>query len=216
MKLFYHYCPAGFSNCYILGTDIPQADEEQSDAKPHKDAMPPGEAIIIDPGIMDSMILSLLEDNNYTLRGVLITHDHLHHVQGLTTISRIYDTEIYGINPAIREHRTNLVHDGDIIKIGPFRTEVIAIPGHSADSAVYKIERLLFTGDALSAGLVGKTVSTYAAATQISALRSKLLSLPGDYTVLPGHGPPSTLEAERRFNLGINSTEPRKRPFSIF
>ena len=212
MKLFYHYCPSGFSNCYILGTDFPEANEEHTDVK----ASPPREAIIIDPGIMDSIILNLIEENNYTLKGVLITHDHLHHVQGLTTIKRIYDTEIYGINPAVLEHRTNLVRDGEIIKIGPFRTEVIAIPGHSADSAVYKIGRLLFTGDALSAGLIGNTVSSYAAATQISALRSKLFSMPGDYTVLPGHGPPSTLEAERRFNLGMNSTEQRRKSFTFF
>jgi glyoxylase-like metal-dependent hydrolase (beta-lactamase superfamily II) len=125
---------------------------------------------------------------------------------------RIYNTEIYAINPVISGHRCNLVKDGDKIKIGPFQTEVISIPGHSADSAVFKIERLLFTGDAISAGLLGKTASPYAARTQISSLRSRLLSLPGgDYIILPGHGPPSSLEAERRFNLGLNSAEQRKK-----
>jgi glyoxylase-like metal-dependent hydrolase (beta-lactamase superfamily II) len=123
---------------------------------------------------------------------------------------RIYNTEIYAVNPEVMEHRTTIVKDGDTINIGPFRTEIISIPGHSADSAIFKIERLLFTGDALSAGLVGSTASSYAALTQVSALRSKLLSLPGNYTVLPGHGPPSSLEAERRFNLGLNSFEQQK------
>jgi glyoxylase-like metal-dependent hydrolase (beta-lactamase superfamily II) len=123
---------------------------------------------------------------------------------------KIYNTEIFAINPVIREHRTTLVRDGEIVNIGPFRTEVISIPGHSADSAVFKIGRLLFTGDTLSAGLVGNTASSYAAATQISALRSKLLSLPGDYTILPGHGPPTSLEAERRFNYGLNSFDQHK------
>ena len=202
MKLYFHYCPAGFSNCYILGTELPSKESAES--------APPAEAIIIDPGIMDSNLLALIEDNNYTLRGILITHDHPHHVQGVTTILRIYDTEIYAVNPVIREHRTTLVRDGDIINIGPFRTEVISIPGHSADSAVFKIGRLIFTGDALSAGLVGSTASSYAAATQINALRGKILSLPGDYTILPGHGPPSSLEAERRFNLDLNSFEQKK------
>jgi glyoxylase-like metal-dependent hydrolase (beta-lactamase superfamily II) len=159
---------------------------------------------------MDLDILSLIEDNNYTLRGILITHDHLHHVRGLKTIMRIYETEIYAINPAIRGHRTTLVKDGELVNIGPFKTEVISIPGHSADSAVYKIDRLLFTGDTLSAGLLGSTASSYALATQANALRSKLLSLPGDYTVLPGHGPPSSLEAERRFNMDLNNLEQRK------
>ena len=204
MKLFFHFCPSGFSNCYLLGTDFPPAENEQTEASLTKEAAPPREAIIIDPGNMDSSVIGLIENNDYTLRAVFITHDHPHHVRGLKTIMKIYDTEIFAINPAIMEYRTTLVKDGDIIDIGSFRTEVISIPGHSADSAIYKIERLLFTGDTLTAGLVGSTASNYASATQASALRKKLLSLPGDYTVLPGHGPPSSLEAERRFNLGLN------------
>jgi len=199
VRLYFHYCPSGFSNCYILGTDFPSEDEPSEH-----------EALIIDPGDMDSDILNLIENNDYRLRGVLITHDHPHHVQGLRTIMRIYDTEIFAFNPVIRENRTTLIRDGDIINIGPFKVEVISIPGHSADSAIYKIARLLFTGDVLSAGLTGATASSYAAATQVTALRSKLLSLPGDCTVLPGHGPPSSLEAERRFNLGLNSFEQQK------
>jgi glyoxylase-like metal-dependent hydrolase (beta-lactamase superfamily II) len=99
--------------------------------------------------------------------------------------------------------RTNMVKDGDKIIIGGFTVDVISIPGHSSDSVVYKIANLLFTGDVLTAGLVGKTASAYGATTQMNKLRSRLLSLPGDYVVLPGHGPPSTLEAERRFNTDI-------------
>ena len=118
MKLFIHFCPSGFSNCYLLGTDFPP-----------KEAALPREAIIIDPGEMDLGILGIIEDNNYTLRGVLITHDHPHHVKGITTILRIYNTEIFAINPVIRDHRTTLVRDGDVINIGPFRVEVISIPG---------------------------------------------------------------------------------------
>jgi len=192
MKLYFHYCPSGFSNCYILGTDD------------HS------EAIIIDPGVMDKNILGLIENKNYGLLAVLITHDHPHHVRGLATIMRIYNTRIYASNPVIGEYRTTLVRDGDVVDIGSFRTEVISVPGHSADSAIFKINRFLFTGDVLTAGLVGTTASAYAAATQVTALRSKIFSLPGDYTVLPGHGPPSSLEAERRFNLGLNVFDQQK------
>jgi len=212
VRLYYHYCRSGFSNCYILGTDIPEGKE----TPPPGEASLPLEAIIVDPGEMDLNILNLIEDNDYTLKGIFITHDHPQHVKGLATIMRIYNTEIYAINPAIMEHRTTLVRDGDIVNIGPFRIEVILIPGHSADSAVFKIERLLFTGDTLSAGLLGNTASSYAAATQVNALRSKILSLPGDYTVLPGHGPPSSLKAERRFNLGINSFVEQKNRRPVF
>jgi glyoxylase-like metal-dependent hydrolase (beta-lactamase superfamily II) len=180
------------------------------------DAPRQNDAVIIDPGIMDTEILSLIEDNNYNLRGIFITHDHPHHVRGVKTITRIYDTEIYAINPVIMERRAVLVKDGDIVNIGPLRVEVIAIPGHSADSAVFRIDRLLFTGDALSAGEVGGTASSYAAMNQVRALRSKIVSLPGDFTILPGHGPPSSLEAERRFNSGLKFFELPKRKRPVF
>ena len=76
---------------------------------------------------------------------------------------------------------------------------------------VFKIGRMLFTGDALSAGLIGKTASNYGDATELAALRSKLFSLPYDCTVFPGHGPPSSLESERRFNAGIQLCEEKRR-----
>jgi glyoxylase-like metal-dependent hydrolase (beta-lactamase superfamily II) len=203
MKLFFHYCTFGFSNCYILGTDF-EGDRASRDA------------VIVDPGNMDETVLRFIEDNSYTLRGILVTHDHLNHVHGLRTLKRIYDAPVYGMNPVIRDCGTIMVRDGETVTIGPFEAEIIGVPGHSADSAVYKIGRLLFSGDALSAGMVGSTASSYAAANQLSALRSKILALPGDYTVLPGHGPPTTLEAERRFNRGIQLFEEQKRKRPAF
>nr|AGS52592.1 hypothetical protein [uncultured bacterium contig00042] len=107
-----------------------------------------------------------------------------------------------------------MVKDGDRIGAAGFMIEVISIPGHSSDSVVYRIGSLLFTGDVLTAGLVGSTASAYGATTQMNKLRSRLLSLQGDYIVLPGHGPPTTLEAERRFNTDIFNYEQNrsKRP----
>ncbi|MDR3171634.1 MAG: MBL fold metallo-hydrolase [Treponema sp.] len=198
MKLFFHYCPCSFSNCYILGTEFAA------------DTVQPREAIIIDPSYMDEAVLNFIEDNEYHVLGVLITHDHRNHIRGLRTLKRIYDVEIYGMNHHVADHQTTLVRDGDVFNIGPFCIEVISVPGHAADEVVFKIDHLLFTGDALSAGLVGQTASSYGATIQISALRNKILPLPGDYTVLPGHGPPSSLEAERRFNAGIQLYEQRK------
>ena len=190
MKLFFQYCSFGFSNCYVLGNEDENSEYEKS-------------AIIVDPGSMEKATLHNIENNNFNLKAVLITHDHLGHVRGLRTLKRIYDAEIYSVNQTIMDHKTNIVKDGDYINIAGFMVEVISIPGHSSDSAVYKIGNLLFTGDVLTAGLVGSTASAYGTATQMNKLRSRLLSLPGDYVVLPGHGPPTTLEAERRFNADI-------------
>jgi glyoxylase-like metal-dependent hydrolase (beta-lactamase superfamily II) len=191
MKLFFHYCSFGFSNCYILGGGGENGARSSA-------------AIIIDPGSMDAQVLRTIENNNFNPQAVLITHDHLGHVRGLRTLKRIYNTEIFAVNRVILDHKTTPVKDGDKLAIGGFTVEVISIPGHSADSVVYRIGDKLFTGDVLTAGLVGNTASAYGSATQINKLRSRLLSLPGDYLVLPGHGPPSTMEAERRFNTEIN------------
>jgi glyoxylase-like metal-dependent hydrolase (beta-lactamase superfamily II) len=198
MRIFFHYCLPNFTNCYLLGSESPPKG-----SSPPKESSLPKEAIIIDPGEMGADVLNFIENNEYSLKGVLVTHDHTRHVKGLRTLKRIYDTEIYAVNHIIMDHRTTLVRDGDVLNIGPFRIEVISVPGHSSDSAVYKIGSWLFTGDTMSAGLVGSTASSYGAAIQMTAIRSKLLSLPGDFIVFPGHGPPSTLDAERQFNAGI-------------
>ncbi|MDR1429527.1 MAG: MBL fold metallo-hydrolase [Spirochaetaceae bacterium] len=198
MKLFFHYCPYGFSNCYILGSEYAPDDAPLQNETPR-------EAIIIDPGLMDAQLLDFIENNEYELIGVLLSHDHPGHSHGLKTLKKIYNVEIFAMNHIVEEFKTTRVKDGDRFSIGPFNVEVLSVPGHSSDSAVYCIERFLFTGDALSAGLVGSTASSYGAAVQINALHSKILSLPGDYLVLPGHGPPSNLEAERRFNAGIEA-----------
>jgi glyoxylase-like metal-dependent hydrolase (beta-lactamase superfamily II) len=190
MKLFFNYCSYGFSNCYILGAESEDVDRQHA-------------AIIVDPGSMENATLEAIENNNFELKAVLITHEHLSHVRGLRTLKRIYNAEVFAVNQSVMDHKATLVKDGDKLNIADFSVEVISIPGHSSDSVVYKIDNLLFTGDVLTAGLVGSTASAYGAATQMDKLRSRLLSLPGDYVVLPGHGPPSTLEAERRFNADI-------------
>jgi len=190
MKLFFHYCSYGFSNCYILGMENTSKGQQNA-------------AIIVDPGSMERVTLETIENNNFNLKAVLITHEHLNHVQGLRTLNRIYNVGVIALNQSIMEQKTTRVKDGDKLVIGGFTVEIISIPGHSSDSVVYKIGDLLFTGDVLTAGLVGSTASAYGMATQMNKLRSRLLSLPGDYIVLPGHGPPSTLEAERRFNADI-------------
>jgi glyoxylase-like metal-dependent hydrolase (beta-lactamase superfamily II) len=200
MKLYFHYCSFRFSNCYVL------AAEETSDA------------VIIDPGSMNKQILDYIEDNSLNLRAALITHDHPGHVHGLRTLLRIYQVEIFAINHSILDTKTTPIKDGDKISIGPFSVEVISIPGHSADSAVFMVNNLLFTGDVLTTGMVGTTASAYGAATQLNKLRSRLLSLPGDYTIFPGHGPPSTMEAERRYNTGITrrtETQSRRPSFKL-
>ena len=194
MKLFFHYCLYGFSNCYVLGSEEPGEDGVK-------------DALIVDPGCMDEKLLGFIESNDYRLRGILITHDHLNHVHGLRTLKRIYDVPVFAGDPSVCESRANLVRDGESLNLGPFSVGVYFVPGHSSDSIVYRVDRLLFTGDALSAGLIGSTASAYGKTILSHSLKDKILSLQGDLLVLPGHGPPSSLEAERRFNVGLTAAE---------
>jgi len=205
VRVYCHYCKSVFSNCYIVGNEpsIPNA---------------PVDAVIIDPGIMDLNILSCIEDNKYSVKGIFITRDHPFLVSGLATLLRVYDAEVFAINPSINNIRSTVVRDGETINSGSISVDVISIPRHSSESAVYKIDNILFTGDSLTAGLIGKTISSYSAITQVSSLRSKILSLPGDYAIFPGSGPPTSLNAERRFNLGIAKFEalkPRRKNFRL-
>jgi glyoxylase-like metal-dependent hydrolase (beta-lactamase superfamily II) len=190
-----HYCPYGFSNCYILGTDMDSS---------------PRDAVVIDPGNMEEPMLNFIEKHDYKLRGILITHDHLNHVRGLRTLKRIYDADIYAVNPMVREHKTSVIRDGDVLHLGAIIVTVITVPGHSSDSAVFRINQTLLTGDTVTAGLLGTTISSYGRTKQMDALRSKLLSMPGNFIVLPGHGPPSSLDAERQYNAGISSYDRNK------
>jgi glyoxylase-like metal-dependent hydrolase (beta-lactamase superfamily II) len=180
-----------------MGTDI-------------EDDSSPRDAVVVDPGNMEKPMLTFIEKHNYKLRGILITHDHLNHVHGLRTLKRIYDTDIYAVNPMVRDHRTCVIRDGDVLNLGAITVAVITVPGHSSDSAIFRINQTLLTGDTITSGLLGTTISSYGRTKQMEALRSKILSLPGNFILLPGHGPPSSLDAERQYNAGIQSYNQNK------
>lgn len=183
MKLYFHFAVVGFANTYLIG--------------------PPdgGDAILVDPGIMDTKLLSLIEDNRYYIRSILVTHNHESHVKGIRTLKKIYDAEIFSFAPFILEFPSTPIKDGDVFNCASdIRVEVIEVPGHSPDSLVYHIGGMIFTGDVLAAGRVGNTKNSYSRAMLLRAIRENLFTLPDSTLVLPGHGPPSTLKAERMFN----------------
>jgi glyoxylase-like metal-dependent hydrolase (beta-lactamase superfamily II) len=165
------------------------------------------DAVIIDPGCMDETILDFIENNEYRLKGILLTHDHPTHVKGVPSLKRIYNADIYSAKNVIMGYKTNVVRDGDTINAGSFKIKTVSVPGHSIDSVVYIIEQFIFTGDVLSAGITGRTDSAYSAMRQISMIQNKIFTLRGNYIVLPGHGPPSTLNVERSHNIGIGLFE---------
>lgn len=186
MKLYHHYSLYGFSNVYLLGNDETR------------------EAFIVDPAEMNASLLSHIEKNGYALRSVFVTHNHSHHVRGLKTLLKIYDTRIYAANAQVLGFPCTPLRDGDIVDTCGFKVEVYSLPGHSPDSLAFFANGLIFTGDALHAGLIGKTLSSYNTTTLLTRLRTNILDQADECIILPGHGPPSTVLTERLFNIGLD------------
>ncbi|MDR2480670.1 MAG: MBL fold metallo-hydrolase [Spirochaetaceae bacterium] len=199
MNVFFYYCPQGFGNCYILSRKN-AADCQGSDR----------EAIIVDPGMMDRYVLQYLESKKLYPKAILVTHNHENHMRGISSLMRIYDTKIYAVQSVICGYRTNIINDRDIFEIGSFNIEAFSIPYHSTDSVIYKIEHSLFTGDVMSAGMLGSTPSPYGIMLQISRIQNSIFSMEGNFTVFPGHGPPTSLNIERKYNISIANLQKRK------
>ncbi len=187
MKIYQHYSIYGFSNGYIVG------NEDDSSA------------IIIDPAEVTTTMIDQIENKAYALKAILITHNHIHHCRGLKTLMRIYDPAVYASNTRIFNIACRKVRDKDIFEEAGFEIRAIAIPGHSQDSIVYGIGSCLFTGDTMHAGIIGKTTSFFNAKALYERIESKLLDYPDDTMIFPGHGPPSTLGTEKKFNLGLRA-----------
>jgi glyoxylase-like metal-dependent hydrolase (beta-lactamase superfamily II) len=185
MKLYQYYSVYGFANSYLLGDDETR------------------QAIVVDPAEFNAGMLNHIERNDYYVRAVLLTHNHLHHIRGLKTLLKIYEAEIFAATSRVFGISCRVVKDGERFAIAGFCADAYSVPGHSPDSMVYRIDKLLFTGDTLHAGVIGKTLSSFNAELLIERLKSRILGLDDDHIVLPGHGPPSTIGVERRFNLGL-------------
>ncbi len=185
MKVFFHYSLYGFSNVYLVG------NEET------------GDALLVDPAEFTENLLDFIESNGFYVRAVLLTHSHTQHTRGLSTLLRIYDAIAFSSNAEVHDIRCRVVHDGEVVDICGMKVEALSIPGHSSDSIVYKIDKLLFTGDTLEAGLIGTTLSRYGNALLREGIERRILSQSEDCLVLPGHGPPSSVDAERHYNLGM-------------
>ena len=182
MKFFSYFSVTELSNTYLIGSDDG------------------GDAIIIDPGVFDEGLLKLIEDYRFYVRYVLITHAHHPHVSGLKTILKIYEVSIFCYDPGILDPPAHHIKGGNRLKLGEFSIEVIETPGHSNDSLSYKIGRLLFTGDALTAGSIGKTTGYFEGALLLSSIRKKLFDLDDNTLIFPGHGPPTTIGIEKKLN----------------
>ena len=187
-----------------------------------------GDAVIIDPGEEADLFLRRLETEGLTPRAVWLTHAHLDHILGLSDVVErtgvpvhlhpadrpLYDgVEDQGAwlgvrapQPSPPEHE--LAH-GDLLTVGGLSFEVRHVPGHSPGSVAFVGHGVAIVGDAVFAGSVGRVdLPGGDGATLLRSIREQLMTLPDETVVYAGHGPETTIGAERRMNPFVTGAIP--------
>ncbi|MEW6009232.1 MAG: MBL fold metallo-hydrolase [Candidatus Omnitrophota bacterium] len=176
------------------------------------------EAILIDAGAEADEIKKRISRYGANLCAIFLTHAHIDHIAALQDIdapiyihsldsSFLRDTDknlsaFFGLPLAISSKRKIIeVRDGEIIKLAGMSLRIIHTPGHTPGSISIQLNEIIFTGDALFKGSVGRTDLPYGSyEALIAAIKNKLLPLGDDIKIYPGHGDASTLREEKRNN----------------
>jgi hydroxyacylglutathione hydrolase len=181
------------------------------------------EALVIDPAGECDRILKEATDKGYTIKYIVNTHSHIDHVMGnrrmrdLTNAQIIihekessslinqspYMMNMFNAEPSPPADIT--VRDGDTITVGETSLHVLHTPGHSPGSISLYHKGIVFTGDTLFVGGVGRTdLAGGSSAILVSSIQKKLFTLPDETIVAPGHNygdtPKSTIGREKVYN----------------
>ncbi|HUV35760.1 MAG TPA: hydroxyacylglutathione hydrolase family protein [Patescibacteria group bacterium] len=162
-----------------------------------------GDALIVDPSFSPRMIADFAVERRFTVRLVFVTHDHYDHSNGNREIERSTGIRALSLGDTDPSSGT-VVQDGARFDIGRLDVVIIHTPGHTADSICVHAGDALFTGDTLFVGKVGGTDFGEGARREYDSLHRKLMALPDETRVFPGHdyglSPESTIGAERMRN----------------
>lgn len=212
LKIEIFQCNALQMNCHLLW------DEDSK------------EAFLIDPGFASEWewrrVADRLQQSSLTLKTVLLTHNHVDHCMGSGFPVLACQAEIYG-SMADQNHLPSVatqasvfglgdelhwlpiqhdLHEGDTLKLGDYTMEVIDCPGHSHHGLCFYFpqEKKLFSGDVLFYCSVGRSDFGRPMGGDgpllVNGIMTKLLTLPADVVVYPGHGPQTTIGTEATYN----------------
>jgi hydroxyacylglutathione hydrolase len=176
------------------------------------------EAIIIDPGLDFSYeakpIFDYIDEDKLKVKFIVNTHGHPDHVKADGIFQKKYSVPIY-IHPNDAHFIKGLekgnfpanvmLRDGDSVKFGNESLKVMHTPGHTLGSISLVGEKLVFTGDTLFAGGIGRTDFPGGSASDMRLSLKKLMQLPDYFLVYPGHGNTSMIGEEKRVNPFLNN-----------
>jgi hydroxyacylglutathione hydrolase len=180
------------------------------------------EAMVIDPGDDISDLLAIIQKHNLTVKQIVITHAHIDHVGGAMklraatgapillnhndyTLLKMLDLQAdwIGMQSPGKVEIDHSLNEQDTVKAGSLIANVMHTPGHTEGSIClyFPAENKLIAGDTLFAGSIGRTDLPGGSFEKIMrSLHDKLLSLPDETAVVPGHGPLTSIGAERESN----------------
>ena len=181
------------------------------------------EGLLIDPSDGHDLLVKEAKAHDLAIKYIVNTHCHIDHTMGNAEMVRrtgakviIHEADAAGLldtpsnildmfGAKVPPPADILVSDGDLIQVGNVALKVIHTPGHTPGGMCLFLDGMVFTGDTLFVGSVGRTDfpgGSYAELEQ--SVRNKLYTLPGDTVVFPGHNygmyPTSTIQQERRSN----------------
>jgi glyoxylase-like metal-dependent hydrolase (beta-lactamase superfamily II) len=180
------------------------------------------EAIVIDPGDEIEAVVAILEKHKLRVKQIVVTHAHIDHVGGAMKLKQLTGAPILlnenddallkmldvqaswlGMKDPGKVAVDSSLTDGDVVRWGGIEASVIHTPGHTQGSICLFLakENTLIAGDTLFQGSIGRTDLPGGSYEKIlQSIHQKLLVLPGQTVVIPGHGPTTTIDEERERN----------------
>jgi glyoxylase-like metal-dependent hydrolase (beta-lactamase superfamily II) len=179
-------------------------------------------AIVIDPGDNIPEILGIIERHGLTVKAIVITHAHIDHIGGAHKLRAATGAPVYmnerdavlrdmldvqaqwiGVEAPEKVVIDTPAHEGDVLRLGTTDFSVLETPGHTQGSISLWIpaENKLIAGDTLFRDSIGRTDLPGGDGRQIlRSIHDKLMPLPDDAIVIPGHGETTTIGREKQFN----------------